>query len=333
MKYIFLFIALLLFQVYSYAQDPHFSQFFASPLTINPANTGNFSGSLRAALNSRTQLPEFNNAYATKTLSIDAPIFKKYIKEDDKLSVGLLILSDQSGNKLLNDNNIAASVSYSKALDENANHSIAVGFQANYSMYRFDPLKANFEDQLTAAGFTGSSAELILGNNFTKNTTDINVGILYTGSTSDNNIFYVGASYYHFAKPTVGFITPTYFANSRVNLHGGAYFSLSSAASLHTSFQYQKQGNTNELLVGGAFSYYLGTEKGLEFYAGLWSRVKECMIPYVGLEWNHIRAGFTYDVGGTNTIASSRFYQSSEISLIYILDNKSKAFKLKCPKF
>jgi hypothetical protein len=200
-------------------------------------------------------------------------------------------------------------------------------------MYRFDPLKANFEDQLRAGGFTGSSAEMILGNNFTKNTTDINAGILYTGSTSDDNIFYVGASYYHFAKPTVGFITPTYFTNSRVNVHGGAYFSLSSAASLHTSFQYQQQGNTNELLVGGAFSYYLGTDNGFELYAGLWSRIKESMIPYVGLEWNHIRAGFTYDIGAGNSLASSRFYQSSEFSLIYILDNKSKAFKMKCPKF
>ena len=333
MKKIFLFIAVLLVHGYSYAQDPHFSQFFASPLTINPANTGNFSGTLRAALNSRTQLPEFNNPYATKTLSLDAPIFKKYIKEDDKLSVGLLILSDQSGNKLLNDNNIAASVSYSKALDENANHSIALGFQVNYSMYRFDPLKANFEDQLTAGGFTGTSAEMILGNNFTKNTTDINAGILYTGSTSDNNIFYVGASYYHFAKPAVGFITPTYFTNSRINIHGGAYFALSDAASLHTSFQYQKQGETNELLVGGAFSHYLGTENGRELYAGLWSRVKETMIPYVGLEWNHIRAAFTYDIAAGTTLASSRFYQSSEFSLIYILDNKSKAFKLRCPKF
>jgi hypothetical protein len=108
---------------------------------------------------------------------------------------------------------------------------------------------------------------------------------------------------------------------------------LSSAASLHTSFQYQQQGNTNELIVGGAFSYYLGTDNGLELYAGLWSRVKESIIPYVGLEWNHIRAGFTYDIGAANTLASSRFYQSSEFSLIYILDNKSKASKLKCPKF
>ena len=315
------------------AQDPHFSQFFASPLTINPANTGNFSGTMRAALNSRTQLPDFNNAYATKTLSLDAPILKKYIREDDKLSVGLLILSDQSGNKLLNDNNIAFSVSYSKALDENANHSIAAGFQVNYSMYRFDPTKANFEDQLTAAGFTGSSAELILGNNFTKNTADVNAGILYTGSTSDNNIFYVGASYYHFSKPTVGFTTPNYFTPARTNIHGGAYFSLSNAASLHTSFQYQQQGLTNELLVGAALSYYLGTNTDLEIYAGLWSRVKESIIPYVGLEWNHIRAGFTYDIGAANQLASSKFYQSSEFSLIYILDNKSKAFKIKCPKF
>jgi type IX secretion system PorP/SprF family membrane protein len=333
MKKIHLLFIVLLIQTHLFAQDPHFSQFFASPLTINPANTGNFSGSLRAALNSRTQLPDFNNAYATKTLSLDAPILQKYIREDDKLSVGLLILSDQSGNKLLNDNNISLSLSYSKALDENANHSIAAGFQLNYSMYRFDPTKANFEDQLTAAGFTGSSAELILGNNFTKNTSDINAGILYTGSTSDNNIFYVGASYYHFAKPTVGFTTPNYFTPARTNIHGGAYFSLSNAASLHTSFQYQQQGLTNDLLVGAALSYFLGTNSDLEIYAGLWSRVKESIIPYVGLEWNHIRAGFTYDIGAANQLASSKFYQSSEFSLIYILDNKSKAFKIKCPKF
>ena len=333
MKKIFLLFIVLLIQSHVFAQDPHFSQFFASPLTINPANTGNFSGTMRAALNSRTQLPDFNNAYATKTLSLDAPILQKYIREDDKLSVGLLILSDQSGNKLLNDNNIALSISYSKALDENANHSIAAGFQVNYSMYRFDPTKANFEDQLTAAGFTGSSAELILGNNFTKNTADVNAGILYTGSTSDNNIFYVGGSYYHFSKPTVGFTTPNYFTPARTNIHGGAYFSLSNAASLHTSFQYQQQGLTNELLVGAALSYYLGTNTDLEIYAGLWSRVKESIIPYVGLEWNHIRAGFTYDIGAANQLASSKFYQSSEFSLIYILDNKSKAFKIKCPKF
>ena len=37
------------------AQDPHFSQFFASPLTLNPAFTGKFDGSWRLAANHRDQ--------------------------------------------------------------------------------------------------------------------------------------------------------------------------------------------------------------------------------------------------------------------------------------
>ncbi len=32
------------------AQDPHFSQFFASPLTLNPAFTGKFNGTMEAWL-------------------------------------------------------------------------------------------------------------------------------------------------------------------------------------------------------------------------------------------------------------------------------------------
>ena len=33
------------------AQDPNFSQFFASPLTLNPALTGKFDGTFRVAGN------------------------------------------------------------------------------------------------------------------------------------------------------------------------------------------------------------------------------------------------------------------------------------------
>ncbi|HOA38555.1 MAG TPA: type IX secretion system membrane protein PorP/SprF, partial [Flavihumibacter sp.] len=35
------------------AQDPHFSQFFASPLTLNPAYTGKFNGTVRVSGNYR----------------------------------------------------------------------------------------------------------------------------------------------------------------------------------------------------------------------------------------------------------------------------------------
>ncbi len=51
------------------AQDPNFSQFFASPLTLNPALTGKFDGQLRIAGNYRNQWPTINNAYSIGSYS------------------------------------------------------------------------------------------------------------------------------------------------------------------------------------------------------------------------------------------------------------------------
>jgi hypothetical protein len=52
-------IALSLLKTELSAQDPHFSQFFASPLTLNPALTGKFDGVLRVAGNYRDQWPAY----------------------------------------------------------------------------------------------------------------------------------------------------------------------------------------------------------------------------------------------------------------------------------
>ena len=77
------------------AQDPHFSQFFSSPLTLNPALTGKFDGTLRVAGNYRNQWPAFNNVYTTSTLSVDFAILKKRLPEFDTWGVGILALTDR----------------------------------------------------------------------------------------------------------------------------------------------------------------------------------------------------------------------------------------------
>src|ERR671926_1161622 len=80
------------------AQDPNFSQFFASPLTLNPALTGKFNGDLRVAGNYRNQWPTINNAYTTYTLSADGGILKSRIPEFDQFGIGIMAFSDKSGN-------------------------------------------------------------------------------------------------------------------------------------------------------------------------------------------------------------------------------------------
>ncbi|HMZ89019.1 MAG TPA: type IX secretion system membrane protein PorP/SprF, partial [Chitinophagales bacterium] len=49
----------------TYAQDIHFSQFFAAPILVNPANTGNFIGSARIGLNYRDQWGSVTIPYRT----------------------------------------------------------------------------------------------------------------------------------------------------------------------------------------------------------------------------------------------------------------------------
>src|SRR5215210_746330 len=110
-KYLTLFLTLLLTGTL-HAQDPHFSQFFASPLTLNPAFTGKFDGDLRLAGDYRNQWPSINRAFVTTTLSVDAPIMRNHISATDTWGVGMMGYSDQSANGALKINYLTFSTAF-----------------------------------------------------------------------------------------------------------------------------------------------------------------------------------------------------------------------------
>src|SRR5664279_1568808 len=185
------------FSFFAKAQDPHFSQFFSSPLTLNPALTGKFNGTLRVAANYRNQWPAFNNVYTTSTLSLDLAILKKKLPEFDTWGIGILALNDQAGGGILKNTYVGLSTSYHKALDEDGFQQIGIGFQGTYGQKRLDNSKLVFEDQLTPFGFTGVTQDIFSTANLNINYFDVNAGLLYSGSTNANNNFYIGASMYH----------------------------------------------------------------------------------------------------------------------------------------
>ena len=113
---------LIIFLAFSHlavkAQDPHFSQYFASPLTLNPAMTGYFDGDHRASANFRQQWWSLGSPFVTSTLSFDSKIMQLKLPEKDIFGAGIMALFDQSLGGSFNSINIAASGSYHKALDE-----------------------------------------------------------------------------------------------------------------------------------------------------------------------------------------------------------------------
>lgn len=315
------------------AQDPHFSQFFASPLTLNPANTGNFNGDLRVSGNYRNQWPGFGNAYITSTVAVDGSFLKRAISKRDKLSGGLLILSDQTGNGILKENHLVLSLAYQKSVGEN--QSITVGFQGGVGNYMFDATKANFEDEISASGFTIPSAEILLTRDLSKVFLDVHTGVLYKLNFDNSNGLYIGGSVYHLAKPNFGFNSNNYRLENRFNVHGGGFNQLNFSTALHYSFQYQKQFNYKEFLIGAAVSRNIIDKLNTyaELYAGVWMRNNDSFIPYLGIEWNSVRAGFSYDFNYSGKKATSSLFQTAEVSLTWILASSLDVTGVKCPKF
>ncbi len=317
------------------AQDPHFSQFFASPLTLNPALTGKFDGTLRVAGNYRNQWPAFNNVYTTSTLSVDFPIMQKNIPENDTWGVGILALTDKAGGGILTNNYVGLSTSYHKALNEDGYSQIGAGFQATYGQKRLDNSKLTFEDQLTPFGFTGISQDIFNADNLNIKYFDVNAGILYTGSSNDRNNYYVGASVYHINRPKESFKGGTWNISPRATVNAGGYFPVSDLLTLHTSAIYQVQSKASEIVFGGAVAANLNEDavNPSTIYAGAWLRLKDALIPYVGLEFGGMRIGASYDINTSNLKSATQSRGGMEISLIYIKRPADAGKGIPCPKF
>lgn len=318
-----------------FAQDPHFSQFFSSPLTLNPAFTGKFNGVLRAAANYRNQWPTINRAYQTATASVDFHILQNKISYTDTWGVGISGYTDKSADGAVSFNYISLSTAFHKGLDEDGFHQIGTGFQVTYSNMLINTTSLKFEDQLTPLGFTGVTSEVFNNSTLKTSYVDVNAGLLYTASTTERNNFYAGVSLYHINRPKQEFTGVNYLLNPRATLHAGAYFPVGETTTLHLSGLYSSQAKANEVVFGGAMEFAVGNpdaESPTNFYAGGWMRLNDALIPFIGLEFSNFRIGTSYDMNVSELKTASQSRGGIELSLIYTRSN-SEGKGLPCPKF
>lgn len=320
----------------SNAQDPNFSQFFASPLTLNPALTGKFDGVYRLAGNFRNQWPTILNAYETKTASVDFSILKNRLADVDKLGVGILGVTDRAGDGVLVTNYAGASIAFHKGLDENGYHQLGAGFQTTYVNKRLDVTKVTFGDQLTPLGFTGVTNEIFTNKQVNVSYVDLNAGVLYNGSTNGYNNFYIGASMYHINRPKESFKGGEYLLSARTTIQAGGKIPVGAHNYLHLSANHSMQAKAHNTVVGGAFSLNVNQndEDPTNVYLGAWYRLGDAAIPYVGLEFKGLLIGATYDVNTSSLKTASNLRGGIELSLIFIKKpSDPDAKKLNCPRF
>ena len=77
-------------------QDPSFSQFFSSPLNINPALTARINSKWRVIANLRDQWIGPASPYASATISYDTRALEKQMSENTVFGIGGMLMYNSS---------------------------------------------------------------------------------------------------------------------------------------------------------------------------------------------------------------------------------------------
>jgi type IX secretion system PorP/SprF family membrane protein len=309
------------------AQDVHFTQFDASPLTLNPANTGAFNGEYRASAIYRDQWRSVVGASAFKTygVSLDMPIIRD-ISVDDYLAGGIELYDDRAGDGNLSNFSALLSVAYHKFLGEDGKKVLTVGLQGGLTQKSLDLSKLYFGDEFQEGAWNqGTSAEFGWLNGKT-NSYVINAGINYSQTVSERFGFVVGAGVNNINQPLESFDKRQATANVGLGMRYtgqlGAIIGINDKFSLKPAILYQSQQSATELVLGNEFNLKVGDNYDVPtataIYAGVWYRAQDAIMVTAGIEYKGFRIGVGYDYNTSDLKSASNGNGGFEISLRYI---------------
>ena len=300
------------------AQDPSFSQFFSSPLNINPALTANIDGKWRFISNLRDQWVGPSSPYATGTVSFDIRALEKKIPEGSTFGLGGMMMSDKAMQGALKSNYISLNTSYNITVSEEVStQRLGIGVGLSYGNKQVDFNKLNFGEQFTGYGFdtnlpTGETALAEM-----KPYLSASAGILYS-VTTDNSNFDVGAAGFHLNKPKQSILDDPN-QNLPIRYVGHANFDtyLNSQLVLNANSIYQRQGTTEYVSIGGGLGYFLTDDpEDTKLNIGLWYWLNNAFVPYVGVMYRNIQFGLSYDISFSKLSRAAEKPKSFELSII-----------------
>lgn len=339
---------LLLFALFSLstarAQDQQFTQFYAAPLTLNPALTGAFEGKYRVGTVYRDQWRKVLDA-PVRTFALAADLRfdagKKKVKED-AVGIGLLFSNDKAGIVDFSTTQIAVSAAFHKSLGVNNKQYLSLGLQGGLTQRNVSYASLTFHDQFDGVtGYTFGTGENLPENNFSF--TDLNLGLNYTAQMGRSARLYAGAAFHHAGKPRTAFfedaiagakLYPRYSAQVAANLP----LSRDGRISLLPRFLVASQGPHLQVNTGANFRMAMGQYGGTALHLGGWARpvrnsdgmALDALVALAGIEFNNVLIGLSYDLN-LKALGANQRQGAFEISVAYLgnYDNE----EILCPKF
>lgn len=300
------------------AQDIHFSQFYASPLNLNPALTGYSEGDYRVTGIYRNQWNTVTTPFVTYSASYDMRVMPKKLKKDI-FGVGGLFVNDVSGNGKLGMLSIMVSSAYHKRLGKNSDHYLGLGIQLGYVQRRLDYNSLTFPSQHDGDAFNTTTAS---GENFGNNNTgyfDMQAGLLYSTQIKERLGLFAGFTLYHLTQPTESFLGNDAKLAMRNLAHAGLRIKLTERLYLTPNVLFMLQNKAQQVNFGSAIEYHFGkkSDKVIASIGG-WYRLEDSGIVSASAEYKRVRLGLSYDVTTSGLKEVPKPTGSFEISLVYL---------------
>jgi type IX secretion system PorP/SprF family membrane protein len=320
------------------AQDLHFSQFFNSPLTTNPANTGFIPDvDYRVGAHFRNQFSSIlASPYKTLSIFADGQVMRNRF-DNGWLGVGAVVLSDQAGSGGLRSNKIYGSLAYHQMLGSGS--LLSAGFNLGWVNKRVDLSKFTFPDQFNGIFFDNSVATGVTLSNTSVSYFDMQVGLNYAYFTNEDLYINAGYSIHHVNRPKetffsetqdssriamrhIGFINALYKANDRWILNPNAFYTI--------------QAKATDFMIGMNANYNLSGDGDKQLIAGLYYRNGDAIIPMLGFEIKKVRFTFSYDATTSGLRNFNDSQGAQEFNLIkqgFYNETNSSTRQVVCPRF
>lgn len=327
------------------AQDRHFSQFYASPMTMNPALTGAYDGKFRIAGIYRDQWrPALERPFTTISTALDfrfkVPNVSQYA---DAIGVGLIFYKDEVRNFDYTSNEINLSFAYHKALNFKNTQFISAAFQGGISQRNINFNNQTFQDQFNQKdGYTFPTAETFPGNNIAFG--DLSAGINYSWNYKKNSLLQVGGAIHHILEPNIAFFDEVSSQKStlyrRYQVQGAMIFPISRKAYLSPRVHFISQGPHYEVNAGSNVRLLANDYTRVAIHTGVWASMVgdveravalESATIFFGLEYNGILLGMSYDAGISEINSLGYKRGAFEISLGYVGEYEDDV--VQCPTF
>jgi type IX secretion system PorP/SprF family membrane protein len=304
----------------TFAQDLHFSQFFNSPLTTNPANTGFIpDGDYRLGINYRDQWSSVMSVpYKTMSAFGDVQLMKNKF-DNGWIGLGGVILRDVAGSGNLTSTKLYGSVAYHQLLGYSS--LLSLGFNVGMSNKQINVSNLKFPDQFDGKFFDNKLPTTVLLDKTNVSYLDMQVGMNYAYFPTPSIYVNTGFSVHHVNRPHESFFSSEATGvDNRVPMRYIGFlngsFKLNDEVIINPNIYYTRQANVSELVGGLNAHYNLSGDGEYLLIAGAYYRHKEAIIPLVGLGFKDYTFTFTYDA----TISSLKNFNNSrgafEFSLI-----------------